>query len=241
VSGELATRRGVRRVAVKMMRPGDASVAESRAHAMAQRAAARGVCRLLGTCEKAGYTCIVMRRYERSLADALVDDGPMHQRRTRVVGHAICATLAALHGAGIVVCDLKPANVLLDAHDAPVLADFGVAEVPAEPAVRTLKGTLRYMAPETFEMRVGPESDVWAAACVLLEMHTGRAPWDGLGAHQIMAAVHVGGCTPVVPATMPARDVIRRCFAFAPSDRPTAAALARALLPRAPQKIKIKK
>jgi len=93
---------------------------------------ADGVCRLLGTCEKGNRLCLVMKRYERSLAD-LIKSGPLSAATIRSISHAICRTLAQLHRAGVVVQDIKPQNVLLDGYDSPVLADFGIASVVSAP------------------------------------------------------------------------------------------------------------
>ena len=229
VAGELVSRGRVRRVAVKLI-VDDAG--ESTNHAMAQRVASSGVCRLIGICVKGHHTCLVMHRYERSLYDLVDDEGPIDEPTVRKMGGALCATLAALHGAGLVVCDIKPANILLDELNAPVFADFGAAVVLGGNARHArMRGTVRYMAPETFQMRALPESDVWSLACTLVEMHTGRAPWEGMCAQQINVAVLFCKRVPAVPATMPACDVVRRCFAFSPNDRPTAAELAAAMRP----------
>ena len=142
----------------------------------------------------------------------------------------MCTTLAVLHGAGIVVCDVKPANVLLDELTAPVISDFGAAvRVGESERHPSLRGTVRYMAPEAFKTRPLSESDVWSLACTLVEMHTGRAPWAGMCANQVIVAVLFCGRAPDVPNSMPACDVIRRCFASNPVDRPTAAELAAAM------------
>ena len=50
---------------------------------------ADGVCRLLGTCEKSGKLCLIMKRYECSLADKMAD-GPLSAVEIRRIGHSIC-------------------------------------------------------------------------------------------------------------------------------------------------------
>jgi serine/threonine protein kinase len=52
---------------------------------------ADGVCRLLGTCEKGNRLCLVMKRYERSLAD-LIKSGPLSTATIRSIGHSLCRT-----------------------------------------------------------------------------------------------------------------------------------------------------
>ena len=44
---------------------------------------------------------------------------------SRRIALPLCCTLEQLHGLGFIVQDIKPANVLLNKHDMPVLADFG--------------------------------------------------------------------------------------------------------------------
>ena len=59
-----------------------------------------------------------------------------------------------LHRAGVVVQDIKPQNVLLDAYGSPVLADFGIADVigrTTKVMPTSVKGTFNYMSPEAFE------------------------------------------------------------------------------------------
>ena len=170
-----------------------------------------GVCVLHGTCEKDHRLCIVMKRYERSLADQIAS-GPLDVSAVRRYGHSLFRTLRQLHEMNppIIVQDIKPANILLDRHDELVLADFGIAEV-----VRTqtrivpssIKGTFNYMSPEAFDPEnlggIGTAADVWSMACVIVEMLTGVMPWRALQMQQIMMAVGVRRQMPEVPEGVP--------------------------------------
>jgi len=203
---------------------------ELKAHDVAQHSADR-VCRLFGICDKDGRTCLVMKRYARNLADWLAA-GPLAGAAVRRVGMALCRTLAQLHDAGIVVQDIKPANVLLDEHDEPVFSDFGIASVVERTTqgVRptSVKGTFNYMAPEAFEAtQYGKEVDIWSMGCLIVEMTTGVAPWARLQMQQIITAVLIRKQTPEIPDGLP--EAVGQCFAFDPRGRPTAAELAAAL------------
>jgi hypothetical protein len=240
LAGTLKTGGREQRVAVKTIAAATQAeqrrkfAAELRAHIVAQQGA-DGVCRLLGTCEKIGVMYLVMRRYERSLADRLAASGTsvrLGDSEVRRIGHSLCITLEQLHGAGVIVRDIKPQNVLFDAYDRPVFADFGIAAIFSRTTrfVPTcVRGSFNYMAPEALEPPFGVEADVWSMACLLVEMHTGQAPWGQMQMQQIVTAVLVRRRTPDVPVTIPAAETIQKCFAFAPRDRPTAGALAAAL------------
>jgi serine/threonine protein kinase len=196
---------------------------------------ADGVCRLLGTCEKSNRLCLVIKRYERSLAD-LIKSGPLSAATIRSIGHSLCRTLEQLHRAGVVVQDIKAHNVLLDGFGSPVFADFGIADVigrTTQIMPTSLKGTSNYMAPEAFEPPFGIEVDVWSMGCLILEMCTGKPPWAELNMQQIITAVVVRKRVPDVPDSAPAAETVRKCFAFGPRERPTASELADALAPQA--------
>jgi serine/threonine protein kinase len=240
VRGELRTHARRILVAVKSL-PGltdDVTRArldkELKAHITAQHVAS-GVCRLLGTCEKDRTICLVMKLYNGSLRDRIT--AGLDAGESRRVAHALARTLEQLHAAGVIVKDIKPENVLMDEFGQPVLADFGISEVVTRTTrimPTSVQGTFSYMAPELFESEGhGPEVDVWSLACVISEMCTGVMPFAGLQMAQIMRAVCDRRVVPDVPDHAPAADVVRRCFAFKPAARPSAAELAAALAPEA--------
>jgi serine/threonine protein kinase len=80
------------------------------------------------------------------------------------------------HGKGVLHCDLKPANILLDEDHKPRLADFGQSRLSHEqtPAL----GTLFYMAPEQADLEAVPDArwDVYALGALLYCMVTGGPP-----------------------------------------------------------------
>ena len=107
--------------------------------------------------------------------------GFMAQRRlsiddsVRIVGE-ICNALIDAHGAGVLHCDLKPDNVLLDGQMHSRLCDFGQARMSHEqsPAL----GTLYYMAPEQANLDALPDArwDVYAVGAILYHLLTGSPP-----------------------------------------------------------------
>jgi hypothetical protein len=207
---------------------------ELKAHITAQHVA-NGVCRLLGTCEKAGAMCLVMKLYECNLRDRIT--AGLDVGEVRLIGHTLSRTLVQLHAAGVIVKDIKPENVLMDEFGQPVLADFGISSVVTRTTCimpTSIEGTFNYMAPELFQRGgYGQQVDVWALGCVIVEMCTGVRPWGDLQMQQIICAVCVDRVAPDVPDHAPEADVIRRCFAFEPQARPSAAELAAALAPEA--------
>lgn len=81
------------------------------------------------------------------------------------------------HGKGVLHCDLKPANILLDQDFRPRLADFGQSRMSTEqsPAL----GTLFYMAPEQADLSASPDArwDVYALGAILYSMLVGEPPY----------------------------------------------------------------
>ena len=108
----------------------------------------------------------------------------------------IAAGLDHAHGHGIVHRDVKPANVLLTAEDAPVLVDFGLAKLLRGSSLKSMTGvttgTPAYMAPEQVAgNHVGPAADRYALASIAYEMLTGVIPFDGEGLMELLyAQVH---------------------------------------------------
>ena len=88
----------------------------------------------------------------------------------------VAVALVHAHDKGILHCDLKPANILLDHEKKPRLADFGQSRLTNEmsPAL----GTLFYMAPEQADLTAAPDArwDVYALGAVMYRMLTGEPP-----------------------------------------------------------------
>jgi non-specific serine/threonine protein kinase len=116
--------------------------------------------------------------------------------------------LVRAHGAGIVHSDFKPGNVMVTPSGMAKVFDFGIAragKIGAEHRDdRTVfdAGTLGAMTPAyaSLEMLQGkaptPSDDIYAFACVVFELLTGRHPFDKQNAEEAMAA---GRRPPAVP------------------------------------------
>ena len=128
------------------------------------------------------------------------------------LGIQIGRGLQAAHKAGVVHCDLKPANLLVDGAGHLKIIDFGLASLsrPAEAMAATAtntsvdsttSGTLPYMAPE--QLRAGavdPRTDIYGLGVVLYEMATGRLPFaQAHGPMLIEAILHEA---PVPPSNI---------------------------------------
>ncbi len=108
----------------------------------------------------------------------------------------IASGLDHAHGLGIVHRDVKPANVLLERDDTPVIADFGLAKLLQGTSLKSMTGvttgTPAYMAPEQVTgSHAGPPADRYSLATIAYEMLTGVIPFDGEGLMEVLyAQVH---------------------------------------------------
>src|ERR1700720_2990857 len=127
-----------------------------------------------------------------SLADRL-NKGPVDRPAAMKYLRGIATGLDYAHGMGIVHRDVKPANVLLEKDDTPVLADFGLAKLLQGSSLKSMTGvttgTPAYMAPEQVTgSKVGPAADRYALASIAYEMLTGVIPFDGVGLMELLYA-----------------------------------------------------
>jgi len=102
----------------------------------------------------------------------------------------VAEALAYAHGKGIIHRDIKPSNILVDSEGKAVLTDFGIAKV-AEATRMTetggVVGTAEYMSPEQAEgRRVDRRSDIYSLGIVFYKMLTGRVPFRGNTALEVM-------------------------------------------------------
>ncbi|GAA2460448.1 serine/threonine-protein kinase [Streptomyces mauvecolor] len=164
------------------------------------------------------------------------ENGPLTPVAASLLTAQIADALAASHADGVVHRDLKPANVLLDERDGamhPMLTDFGIARLADSPGLtRTHEfvGTPAYVAPESAEGRPQTSAvDIYGAGILLYELVTGRPPFAGGTALEVLHR-HLSE-EPRRPTTVPAPlwTVIERCLSKDPDRRPSAENLARGL------------
>src|SRR5262249_31651733 len=93
-----------------------------------------------------------------------------------------------LHDRGLVHRDLKPGNIFLENGTVKV-GDYGLSK-SISTSQRTAQtqsvGTVHYMAPEISTGNYNKQIDIYAAGIILYEMLTGRVPFDGESAGEIL-------------------------------------------------------
>jgi serine/threonine protein kinase/pimeloyl-ACP methyl ester carboxylesterase len=173
---------------------------------------------------------------------------PLPWRRALRLAVGISRGLAAVHAAGVLHRDIKPSNIVTASGDVPKLIDFGLASrldeypsgitVASPPALSSattaqasvsgaqIAGTPAYMAPELWAGAApSAASDVYAFGLVMWQLVAGALPFDELAGDEMIVAVR----TRAVPSILtrrddlpqPFADLIDRCVARIPDDRPS--------------------
>ena len=161
----------------------------------------------------------IVRQHELPILDAL-----------RILRDVVDA-LAHAHGNGVVHRDIKPDNILLSGHHA-VVTDFGVSKALSTAtgesnltSVGIALGTPAYMSPEqaAAEPDVDHRADIYSVGAVAYELLTGRPPFSGMSAQQVLAAHITQAVEPIAShreSVSPAlAQLVMRCLEKRPADR----------------------
>jgi len=164
-----------------------------------------------------------------SLGDRL-GNGRMSARQAVELLTTVARAVDFAHQRGVIHCDLKPSNILVDDQAGPLVADFGLAWITAaEPdagEAGQVVGTPAYMAPEQVAgspSTLGPAADVWSLGVILYELLTGRRPFTGrslLDLQQAICAQEPAPLGPLAPSSPRDLEAIcDRCLVKDPSRR----------------------
>lgn len=179
----------------------------------------------------------VMEYLERGSLESHLARNDLSVPEALAIFKEIAQGLANSHGKGVLHCDLKPANVLLDDDGRPRLADFGQSRLVKEQSPSL--GTLFYMAPEQADLDATPDArwDVYALGAILYRMLTGVVPYQSealvetihssreLGEQLRKYREHLrGSARPREHRKVPGvdrwlADIVERCLAIHPKHR----------------------
>jgi eukaryotic-like serine/threonine-protein kinase len=179
-----------------------------------------------------GSYCLVMDYHEGgTLAKLLRRGRSLPARVAAPLGLQLLAALQAVHAAGIVHCDVKPANLLLGGDGRLVLIDFGIAESSdgrhSHPARRNgdVVGSPPYMAPELVRGEApSPAADLWSLGATVYAAVEGRPPFQEDDAASTLAAVLHDPPAPTRRAGR-LRPLLDRLLVKDPAERPSCEAV----------------
>jgi Tol biopolymer transport system component len=192
--------------------------------------------------EANGSRYLVLELVEGETLAGRINRGPIPIEETLNIAKSICEALEAAHEKGIIHRDLKPGNVKIAPDGKVKVLDFGLAKAMESTAagaalsnsptlVNTLGGTsagvilgtAAYMSPEQAKgLAADPRSDVFSFGCVLYEMLTGRAAFEGETVSEIIASVLKSEPDlSRLPANLPQRltELLQRTLAKSPRRR----------------------
>ncbi|GHG70508.1 hypothetical protein GCM10017788_31570 [Amycolatopsis acidiphila] len=177
--------------------------------------------------EDGGLPVLVMEYLpSTSLAEVLLERGPLPVGEVAAIGAQIAAALAAAHAAGVVHRDIKPGNILL-AEDGAKITDFGIAHAAGDATITAtgvVAGTPAYLPPETVHgRRPVPKSDVYSLGATLYTAVEGVTPFgrDLENPYAVLYRIAAGEMRPPSQAG-PLTPVLTAMLARTPADRPSA-------------------
>ena len=170
------------------------------------------------------------------LDELLRDFGPLPAGRVIYLLRQACAGLARAHALGLVHRDLKPANIFVAVKggeaDVVKILDFGLVKLTRPGSTelttdQTVSGTPLFMAPEQAigDRDLDERADIYALGAIAYLALTGRTPFDGKTAFEIMmahardAVAPPSRFNPDIPADL--ERIVIRCLTKRPDERPT--------------------
>lgn len=143
---------------------------------LARRVTHRNVVRTFDLGEHDGEYYLTMEYVRgKSIRRMLGEDGPLALGLALEVARQAASGIAAAHASGVVHCDLKPDNLLLDEQGRVAITDFGIARAMGG-RDGFIAGTPGYMAPEVSQRgEVDVRSDLYSLGAVIFELLAGRS------------------------------------------------------------------
>lgn len=126
---------------------------------------------------------LVMRWLRGGSLQQALQEEPFALEPAALLLDQVASGLAAAHGQGVIHCDLKPSNVLLDEEANAYLADFSIARIlrkaESDPPKETIvAGSLDYISPEQAGGELlTPQTDIYSLGVLLYEILTGQHPF----------------------------------------------------------------
>jgi predicted Ser/Thr protein kinase len=173
----------------------------------------------------AGESFMVMEYVRgRNLRDVVSDRGPLPAHEAARLVSQVAAALDAAHEAGVIHCDVKPANVIVDDNGTAKLTDFGIARAARGPREHELIGTARYIAPERVAGEPPTErSDIYSLGLVAYELLAGRPAYADMDTEDLLRERLDGPPPSLRNARVGVSDnvdrAVRRALARDPQDR----------------------
>lgn len=217
-----------RRVAVKLMHERHAQDARARRRFVRELEAAKKVARFCTAqvldADTQGDCPYIVSEYVPgpSLQTLVREEGPRAGGALERLAVSTLTALAAIHRAGFVHRDFKPANIIMGP-DGQRVVDFGIARALDVATSGGRVGTLPYMSPEQLNERpLTPASDLFSWASCMLFAATATSPF---AAAEAGATVHriLNTRPDTSPLPRPLRDVVEACLDQDPAARPDAA------------------
>ncbi|MFY9557157.1 MAG: protein kinase [Blastocatellia bacterium] len=181
--------------------------------------------------EHEGSMYLVMEYVEGDLLSEKLKNGPLQVSEAISIATQIADALSEAHSLGIVHCDVKDANLIVNDRGMVKMLDFGIAAVAAsnedpddhtkkvgqQTAVGMVSGTVAYMSPEQAIGRaLDHRSDIFSLGVVLYQMLSGRLPFEGETSFDTLDKIIHAEPAPVVRLnyTVPAdlERIVRKCL-----------------------------
>ncbi|MBN1344732.1 MAG: serine/threonine protein kinase [Phycisphaerae bacterium] len=164
---------------------------------------------------------------EPDLAPSVIPDvGSRYWQSVASIGLQVADALAYAHAQGTLHRDIKPGNLILDAHGVVWVADFGLAKAAEHDVVSQpgdIVGTLRYMAPEQLSGKSDARSDIYSLGLTLYELVAFRPAFDDTNRSRLIQKITQSDPTPPrrlnpeIPRDL--ETIVLKAIARDPADR----------------------
>ncbi|MGE4589395.1 MAG: Stk1 family PASTA domain-containing Ser/Thr kinase [Acidaminococcaceae bacterium] len=137
----------------------------------------------------------------KTLKELISEVGALDPMTAVIIAHGTASALKHAHSKGIIHCDIKPHNILLDENNNPKVADFGIARAITTATMTytsSVVGSVHYLSPEQVRgEKVSAQSDLYSLGILFFEMLTGCLPYTA-DTPVAVALMHVREKIPLV-------------------------------------------